>query len=468
MAENISYSRIPADAAERWKVVRDVCAGDQALRNETYLPTLNASDESKENIERNANYRNRAVLYTATSFTRDGLLGLAFRRDPDHNLPDALKHLLKNADGNKTSIYQQSQMVTASNVEVGRHGLFVDFSEALKLPIIKSYRAEDIINWDESTVAGQVVLTLVVLQETVAQREADGYAIAPVTQYRELLLEDGVFICRIKQIVDGVEVQIGDDIIPRSRAGTLDFIPFQFVGSQNNDSSIDPSPLYGLAKVNVAHFRNSADYEDSVFYHGQVQATISGLDTEWRDELQKAGSVYVGSRAAMLLPVGGKFEFAQAQPNMLAKEAMDHKETQMIALGARMIEKTTAAKTATGENNDREATTSVLALCVANVSEAYQACIGWCARYLDLNIDPADSYKINQDFVTMSLDPQTLTAIVGAWQSGAYAKPDLRAFLRRIGLIAVERTDEQIDSDLQEEGPALGEMTDATDNADGQ
>ena len=41
--------------------------------------------------------------------------------------------------------------------------------------------------------------------------------------------------------------------------------------------------------------------------------------------------------------------------------------------------------------------------------------------------DVKAEYKINQDYASLSLDPQTLTAIVAAWQSGAYAKPDLRA-----------------------------------------
>ena len=80
-------------------------------------------------------------------------------------------------------------------------------------------------------------------------------------------------------------------------------IPFTFVGAQNNDPSIDESPLYDIAMINLGHYRNSADYEESVFWCGQAQPWISGLDEQWRDWMEKNG-VYVGSRAPMMLPVG--------------------------------------------------------------------------------------------------------------------------------------------------------------------
>lgn len=486
MGESIRYSRIPADALERWKVVRDVCTGDQALRSDDYLPFLNKIDQTQGNIERNRAYRQRAVLYTATSFTRDGLVGLAFRLDPRSDLPPKLAYLLKDADGAGTSLYQQSQSVLGHNVEIGRHGLYTDFSEALARPVIKSYRAEDIINWRYSLEGGKAVLSMVVLREEVEVSDG-GYGLVKVNQYRELFLENGVCMCRlwsdgakedespiVKLVMDAQGEEV-DALMLRSSGAPLDSIPFDFVGSQNNDATIDDAPLYGLAKVNVAHFRNSADFEDSVFFVGQVQPWISGLDEAWRDHLENpvdeqgrptGQTMYIGSRSPILLPTNGAFGFAQAQPNMLVKEAMVHKEAQMIALGARLIEAVKANKTATGEDNDREATTSVLSLCVSNVNEAYQSAIARCARYLDMAVtaeQAAGAYKINQDFARVNADPAVVAQMVAAWQTGLAAKQDVRAWLRRVGLIATERTDEAIDKDVSEDGPALGSMGDPAD-----
>jgi hypothetical protein len=246
-----------------------------------------------------------------------------------------------------------------------------------------------------------------------------------------------------------------------STRGKLGFIPFQLVGAKNNDTDIDKAPLFDLAELNVAHFRNSADYEDSVFYNGQAQPFISGLTEEWRDHLEKTGTAYVGSRSPFLLPAGGEFAFAQPQPNTLVREAMDQKEKQMVALGARLLDPDAVATTATQNENDRETSTSVLSLAVSNVNEAYQQCIRWAALYQGdtLTDDEAmGAYKISQDFSRRKIDPAALQAIVAAWQAGAYAKLDMRAFLREEGVIAAERTDEQIDSEIEEEGPALGKQ----------
>jgi hypothetical protein len=456
---DITWSRIDPKAAGRWQLVRDICAGGDEEVLGKYLPYLNRQDVSEENTARNRAYRERAVLYNATGRTRDGLLGLAFLRDPKglDKLPSRLAYLTKDCDGAGASLYQQSQATLMNVLETGRHGLFVDFSDALKGPIVKAYKAEDIINWRTATVGGKTVLTLVVLAEQAEQD--NGYAIECIDQWRELYLDEGAYRVRIWQMPeDASEPIVVEEFTPRSVGGGLDFIPFVFGGAQNNDPVIDEAPLYDLAYVNRAHYRNSADYEDSVFFVGQAQPWISGLTEEWREHLEKGGRTYTGSRAAILLPQGGAYGFAQAGPNSMAKEAMDQKEAQMLSLGARLVEATRAANTATESANDKEASTSVLSMCAANVSEAYSQAIRWCARFLDLAIAEDVGYAINQDFTSMKAEANLVTALVAGWQAGAYAKPDLRAFLRRIGVIPVDRTDEEIEEDLEQQGPALGTM----------
>lgn len=470
---DVTYSRIPEDAAKRWRVVRDVIAGDQALRCDDYLPCLNRNDRSEQNLERNRAYRQRAVLYTATSFTLAGMLGLAFRHDPKSDLPPRLQYLLKDADGAGVSIYQQSQAALARVLGIGRDGLYTDFSSALKRPVIKRYRAEDIINWRPAIVGGKTVTTLVVLRED-AEKEI-GYGVECVDQWRELRLTPAGVTVKLWQLDENGEPQIVPvedaegrfvpEVILRSSGAPLDEIPFDFIGSQNNDATIDDSPLYGLAMVNVAHFRNSADYEDSAFFVGQAQPWIAGLDVEWRDHLEKQGTLYIGSRAPLLLPEKGSFGFAQAAPNMLAMEAMTHKQELMLALGARVLQPGTVAKTATQATGEREASTSILALCVSNTTEAYQRAIRRCARYLDLVL-PADAelYEINQDFASVANDAPTITALVGAWQHGLLAKSDVRGHFRRQGTIDPERTDEDIDAEIVLVPPPADSLPGAKDN----
>jgi len=89
------------------------------------------------------------------------------------------------------------------------------------------------------------------------------------------------------------------------------------------------------------------------------------------------------------------------------------------------------------------------------VSEAYTRAIMWCCTYMGI-ADKKVAYQVNQEFVELTADPQMITALVGLWQQRGFAKADLRAYLRKLGLIAPERTDLQIDGELEEQGDGLG------------
>lgn len=457
MSNDVSFKRPEyIEVLDRWASVRDVCAGQHRVVSR--LPELNAHDKSEENKGRNKSYRERAVFKNATGHTRNGLLGLAFHKDPSLEVPKQLEYLQDNANGSGVSIYQQSQGSLEKVLEAGRHGLYVDYHQDAAAgghAVILTYCAEDIINWRTGMVGGHNVLTMVVLREN--PEVEDGFGFKTIEQYRELALDGDGFICRVWRRSGpegGGPLKVFSEFKPTGVKGRLTEIPFTFIGAQNNDPSIDESPLYDIAMINLGHYRNSADYEDSVFWCGQAQPWISGLDEQWRDWMEKNG-IYVGSRAPMMLPAGGTFGYAQPLPNTLVKEAMDDKNQMMIELGARMVVASLAAKTATESRGDQSASTSVLAGCVANVSEAYTQAIMWCCDYLGIANDKV-SYVINQDFVELTADPQMITALVGLWQNGGFAKADLRVYLRKLGLIAPERTDIQIDSELQEQTDNLG------------
>ncbi|MBL1368232.1 DUF4055 domain-containing protein, partial [Acinetobacter baumannii] len=109
----------------------------------------------------------------------------------------------------------------------------------------------------------------------------------------------------------------------------MDEIPFMFVGSHNNDPEIDNPPMYDLAELNIAHYRNSADYEEAVYMMGQPTYWFSGLTKEWIKEVL-GGKIQLGSVGGVLLPANSSAGLLQPTPNTMAKEAMDQKENQMV------------------------------------------------------------------------------------------------------------------------------------------
>lgn len=466
-------------AKNRWRLVRDVCKGSETIKaaGDLYLPRPNPTDKSDDNLARYDGYKARAVFYNATGRTKHSLVGAVFRTWPTLDVPGALDYVAKDVDGQGVSIYQQSQSVIGHLLEVGRHGLLVDYpavdgtatskadnqSGGIR-PTITSYPAESIINWKTMQVGGQHLLSLVVLREVVDVDTSDGFGSEQVVQFRVLRLTEGVYTQEVWQEGDSATTQTIPAYPVTDGAGLpWRIIPFQFLGSENNDSSIDDSPLYDMAEINIGHYHNSADYEDSAYFAGQPQFWIAGLDEQWRDHLEKNG-IYVGSRAPLTLPKDGACGFAQPEPNTLVKEAMDSKKDDMVSLGARLIERGSAVKTATQADNDSAAEHSVLSLVVSNVSEGYCQCLEWMGIFVSATGTPV--YKLNQDFSQVSLDANILAQLFNAVQGGRLPATDFWQYLRDRGVINPEKSDDDIRDELETSGAGLA-LEEVNDNGDG-
>lgn len=467
-------------AAPSWQKVSDVCAGEVAVKKkgDTYLPRPNPTDKSTRNQERYKQYKERAQFFGATSFTLNGLLGEVYREDPAIELPQQIDYVQQDADGAGVNIIQQSQRVTSEVMQKGRNCLFVDYPEtdgqvtraqqrerAIRAKII-SLNAERVINWKLATVGGAVKLSLVVIEETKEEDTPDGFGTDSKLTYRVLRLVDGIYTVEIYEQEEGSSAKwiVSATYTPTDSKGNYwDEIPFVFVGSKNNDAEIDPIPLYDLAAVNLGHYRNSADYEDSAYLVGQPQPWIAGLNEQWAKEFFGEG-VYIGSIAPFLLPVGGAFGIEQVQPNTMVKEAMDQKEGQMSALGARLVQRGEASKTVFQTLSDNGAQHSVLSVVVSNVSAAYTKCLEWVARFE--GADGEIEFELNDQFLVDELDGPTLTALMGLWQGGVLPKSDLTDKLKKAGLIDPTKSQEDIDEETESESAGLGLDDDETVDAE--
>jgi len=468
MKHDVTFQRDDYDQSlYAWTLADDVVAGQSAVKSKktVYLPKPNPCDLSVENSKRYDQYLARAVFYNATGRTLQGLVGAAFRKDPSLDVPSVLDYVSEDIDGAGISIYQQSQSALRGVLKKGRHALLVDYpqveGQATRADMVSgrlrstvvSIRPEQIVNWRTKKVGAEHKLSLIVICESVEEPTEDGFGVDVIEQYRVLRLETSYTQEIWRKNGKDKWVLYQEPVVILDGTGRAwDEIPITFIGSNNNDSTIDPSPMYDMAEINIAHYRNSADYEDSAYFVGQAQPWMAGLTEEWRDWMEKNG-VYVGSRSPVLLPEGGQYGIAQAQPNTLVREAMQDKEQQLISLGARLVQPGTAVKTATQSQGEQEAEHSVLSLACSNVSDAYTKVLSWMARFMAAN--DAVEYQIQQDFVEQRLDAQMLTALVGAWQSGKYPESDLWDQLKKYGLIDPEKDDEAIREELDTQDQGL-------------
>lgn len=153
-----------------------------------------------------------------------------------------------------------------------------------------------------------------------------------------------------------------DGVWREVRTGVLSVtdIPFTFFGSNDNDETMDDAPLYDLAVLNLAHYRNSADYEEGNFIAGQPSLFITGLTKEWVTDIVNQGNpIRLGARTANILGSGANAFLLQADANSGLYQALQDKKDQMVALGARLIEPNGGTKTATEAQSDKADETSI-------------------------------------------------------------------------------------------------------------
>jgi hypothetical protein len=462
---------------DAWTMIADCIEGQEAVKakGEIYLPKPNAADTSEENKLRYAAYLARAVFYNVTARTLRGLLGQVFSRDSVLTLPESLTLLEKDVEGSGVDLDQQAKRALSDVLALGRAGLLADFpvangavtkadQDSGKIrPLLKLYKPQHIINWRTALFGAKTKLCLVVLRETY-DKEDDGFEIQEDVQYRVLRLNENeqYTVTLYREVIGEAKdasgkkttawVPYGEEIVVQDYSGApFNEIPFTFIGSENNDSEVDPSPLYDLAVLNLAHYRNSADYEDSVFMVGQPTPWISGLTEQWVKDVLKGG-VHLGSRGFLPLPVNSSAGLLQPEPNTLCKEAMDHKERQMVALGAKLVEQKEVQRTATEAGQEEAAESSSLSSAVKNVSTAYTQALRWAARFVAKFTDDAIEYELNSDFDLSNMTNEERAQLIKEWQADAISFTEMRWNLSRAGVAF--QTDEEAKEEI-ESNPAI-------------
>ena len=460
IAPNVEY-RLPEVEAmlPKWELIADCIAGQEAVKKKTvkYLPKPNPEDDSPENDARYTGYITRAVFYNVTANTLSGLVGQVFNTDPVSEYPPELEPLWYDCNGSGVTLIQQSKKALTTTLAFGRCGLLVDFPPAIvdketkkaraftrqevmdgvARPTIQYYGPTDIINWRFESNGAVSRLTMLVLVEDYIIKD-DGFEIERGTQCRRLRLNNGVYEMETWRRTDEKQegpYELAGTTTPTDATGRpFNYIPFYFIGSQNNDAQIDKPPMYDIANLNIGHYRNSADYEDSVFMVGQPTPYFSGLTETWVKEVLN-GTIYLGSRGAVPLPEGGQAGLIQAQPNSMVKEAMDSKQQQMVALGAQLVEDKQVQRTLGEAKMENAVISSTVTSCARNVSQAFESALMAAASFSGAEVNANKIiYQLSTDFAISKLSPDERRQVLAEWQGGLLTFSEARNQLRQSGI----------------------------------
>lgn len=439
-----------AEMSPVWRECRDAVAGQRAVKKggALYLPATFAEADPA----RYAQYIQRAYFMGVTGRTKEALTGMVFRKPPRVVVPPQIEPFLEDIDGAGQSLEQLAKEIVGDELTTGRYVLLVDYpsapdgidSEAERMmglrPTIAAYAAESLINWRFEGVNGRKLLTLAVLAESTETGE-DEFSHDAETVYRVLRLRDGVYT---QALYDQSGDPITEEYVPRMAGGApFDHIPLHIIGAVNNLPEPDVPPLYDMAVLNISHYRNTADLEESSFISGQptVHLSIGETDAaEWQ-QLNPNG-LQIGSRAGVITK-GGSMEMVQADATALPFELMKHKEQQMISIGARLVQRGGQAETAEAARLNASAEASTLDNVVSNVSEGIEAALEDMCRFVGADPEVVE-YALSREFWETNITAQDLQAVL-AGVGTIYSAVDAIGMIRR-GSISLDpaRTDDEI------------------------
>lgn len=470
------------EARWKWKRCRDVIAGKDAMiqsgrsreryvgslydpvwTTDLYLPRLQNQTDAEY-----TSYADRAAFFNASSRTLDAMTGLIFSKDPAVYLPTGIERFADDITLTGTNLREFAEQVVEQQVAVGRVGILVDYPEGIPSglsvaeverlnirPFLRWYKAENIINWRTTNIGGVEVLTMVVLTEAI-EKQTSEFVSDEATQYRVLSLSPEGYRVRIFN-EDGDPVS---DIIPRRNGAPLSYIPMTILGANSCSPEVQKPPLLDLIDCNIAHYRNSADYEHGLHFTGLPTPYVSGV------QLAEGQNLSLGSTQAWVFPdpqaSAGFMEF-KGEGLGAIREAMKDKEHRMAVLGARMLadDKKTAEAFGTIELKTA-GERSALASIARAASDGITRCLNWMAEWV--GSPPECTFALNTDFGAARMQPQMLTALVGGYQTGAIPLEVLFDNFQRGEIVSPDMEFEEYEAQLADQGPDLDVSLPNADN----
>lgn len=454
----------------QWQKVRDSLEGEERIkeRGTVYLPRPAGMKPTPY-----TNYVQRASFYAVSERTLRGLCGLVFRVNPVIELPKTLDSLFEFATPEGFTMNQLVREAVQEVLSIGRYGVLVDMSvdpEHGNSPYLATYKAEDIIRWEEKTERARRKLVRVVVRE-----EAETSGTETSRFLRELFIDEGgVYRQRVyaevvpestsssltvfggdEASVDDIiagQFQLVETLTPTKKGQPMNDIPFWFANVFDGRPRAVKPPFLDMVNLNIAHYRNSADYEQSLFMTSQPTPYIFGIPKQDLPKGIGATTIWHSENRDVK---AGFIEFTGPGIEALEK-ALRFKEDRMAAIGARIIMDVERADNVTAETTrlQTRAETSVLVGGVETVKEQFANALRFAAEWAGSDSDDV-TVNLNSDFIETRLAPAEITALVMAWQQSAFSRQTLHENLQRGEIIPPDRT---MEDEIELQGEEGGGM----------
>ena len=451
----------------QYEKIRDCLEGEDYVKSlrEKYLPDPSPDIKDEQSIERYRNYVNRAIFLNTTGFTQRTTIGKLFTKPATLSLPPLLSAMRYNVNGEGLEFDQLIERVAGEVFAFGRGGLYADFktlSESDSIadvenvtPTLHFVKPEDITNWRIDTETKKLIL--VVVKEFY--EEYEGFAVRIYPQYRAFILGDTlrVEIWRPRPAEtysldkhEYIKVREYYPMLPGGRPWTE--IPFAIIGANNNDWIIDPAPLYSMATLDFAMYRNSADYEEAGHYIGQPTPYIAGVKADWVRQFKLNKWRWGSGRIIPLHDAAAKVGLVQAKAETLLDKLVKNKEEKIRQMGGTLfsVDSLSEDQTATGAVYQALKLHAPLITTSRNVVAGFKKALGYAAMFV--GIDPESEeidVRLNSEILDSPLGVTGLRVVLELWRAGLITFDEAREQARIQGLTI--HTTEEAETLLQNE-----------------
>lgn len=454
------------DSLDIWQTACDVLDGGEVgvKRNATrYVPMLPEQEPDEYDA-----YVKRGVFFNVSGRTLEALMGFIFRKPATiktNDSSESMNGFIKDASligrGFPDFLYDTA----GYTLKKGWHVTVVDFNVEENQPYVIHFEAPDVVNWQMTRIKGRMQLSRLILHELDSkyvdlgdgEKAPDKYVEMQYHQWREYeLVPDGVgnyfmvlTIWRRRKtspgtsagarpkagsrlpgtgpakLADGDENFVAiDTIIPERGGFTLPFIPAIPHSTKGPVWEVSRSILDDMIALNLSMFRNSVDLENVRHVLGVPTPWFAGFTDDEDDEIH-----FGTTRAIVTNEVNASCGMLSVKGDDILplKEAIEEKERQCAALGARMLDQqnnkngpeafATVALRQTGE-------TSVLMKVVEALTQSLTKVIALAEWWLNRkaktpeDLENTNYVQLNKDFISEQLDGPTLQALFQMFLQG--------------------------------------------------
>ena len=412
---------------EEWLLMRETLRGVNAVKmaQTRYLPCPSGFlVQADGGVEMYRAYITRARVPDILEPTLAGMVGVIHRNEVSIEMPAKMEPLWENATVDNLPLESFHRRVTLELLLTGRYSILTDVSVERDLPYLAGYITETLINWDESR-------DFYVMDETGLIRT--GFDWSEQKQYRELVLDDGIYKQRV--YMDSSAEEFIEVIPNRLGGGNLDTIPLVVSGPADQSLEVRSPPLEGVSRGMISMYQLDADYRWQLYMSGQETLFITGAETL---------PTSVGAAVVHGLPMGADAKYvspsckgidAHRQAILDAREAA-------VAAGAALFDTPSGRESGDALRLRYSAQTATLTTIAQASGAALEKALRYVATFMGLNPEEV-IVRPNLRFIDSTMTPADARQLMEVWLGGGISKLTLFENYQRGEITSVERTFEQ-------------------------